>query len=154
MRNIGKVDVLGVDATLKTGFDVSKKLDFYNEVGYSFQRAKDMSNPSFASYRQQIPYTPKHSGSMIFGVNSVLTLQYSLLFSGERYRTGVNSSSNRLSPYFDHGILLSKNFSILKTDWRIAFEVLNFTNNNYEIVAFYPMPGRQYRLSVRARFAP
>ena len=151
MRNFGKVDILGLDATFKGGFDVNNKLDFYGEITYSFQDARDMSNSSAANYKHQIPYTPKHSGSVVLGTNTFLTLQYSLLFSGERYRLAVNSQNNRLEPYFDHGILLSKNFSIQKADLRLAFEVLNFTNKNYEIVAYYPMPGRQYRFTVRAR---
>ena len=160
MMNVGEVDILGLDATLKSGFDVvsltpfGTSLDFYSEISYSFQDAKDVSDKRFPSYNKQIPYTPKHSGSVIFGVNTYLTLQYSLLFSGERYSSRSNSPNSRLEPYFDHSVMFSKNFFALKTDWKIAFEILNFTNKNYDIVAFYPMPGRQYRLTVKARFAP
>ncbi|MCL2413606.1 MAG: TonB-dependent receptor plug domain-containing protein, partial [Bacteroidales bacterium] len=154
MRNIGKVDILGVDAVLKGGFDVNERLDFFSKISYTFQDARDVSNPRSATYNQQIAYTPRHSGSVIFGVNSFLTLQYNLLFSGERYRVAINTPNNRLEPYFDHNISLSKNFSTRLTDWRVIFEVLNLTNKNYEIVAFYPMPGRHYRLTVRARLAP
>ncbi|MCL2415036.1 MAG: TonB-dependent receptor plug domain-containing protein [Bacteroidales bacterium] len=154
MRNIGKVDILGVDAVLKSGVDVNQRLDFFSKISYTFQDARDVSNPRSATYNQQIAYTPRHSGSVVFGVNSFLTLQYSLLFAGERYRVAVNTPNNRLEPYFDHNISLSRNFSTRRTDWRVVFEVLNFTNKNYEIVAFYPMPGRHYRLTVRARLAP
>jgi outer membrane cobalamin receptor len=149
MRNIGKTDILGVDAVLKGGFYVSEKFDFYSEISYSFQDAKDMSNRRLPSYNKQIQYTPKHSGSAIFGMNYFLTLQYSLLFSGERYSLGDNSPNSRLEPYFDHSISFSKNISIQKTNLRMAFEILNFTNKNYEIVASYPMPGRHYRLTVK-----
>jgi hypothetical protein len=154
MRNIGKVDIWGVDAVLKGGFDVHQRLDFFSKISYTFQDARDVSNPRSATYNQQIAYTPRHSGSIVFGVNSFLTLQYSLLFAGDRYRVAVNTPSNRLEPYFDHNISLSKNFSIRNSDWRVIFEVLNLTNKNYEIVAFYPMPGRHYRLTVRTRLAP
>ncbi|MCL2027111.1 MAG: TonB-dependent receptor [Bacteroidales bacterium] len=151
MQNVGKVDVWGVDATLKSGFDANKKLNFYSEISYTFQDAKDMSDVKLQTYKQQIPYTPKHSGSIIFGANYVLTLQYSLMFSSERDRLGVNSPRDRLDAYFDHSILLSKNFSIKKTDLKLAFEILNLTNKNYEIISRYPMPGRQYRLTVKWR---
>ncbi|MDR1951762.1 MAG: TonB-dependent receptor plug domain-containing protein [Bacteroidales bacterium] len=151
MRNIGKVNILGLDAILKTGFEVNEKLDFYSELCYSFQDAKDVSSARLPSYNQQIPYTPKHSGSVIFGMNTILTLQYGLIFSGERYMLGVNSANNRLTPYFDHSISISKHFSIQKTNWRMAFEILNFTNKNYEIVAYYPMPGRQYRMTAKMK---
>jgi outer membrane cobalamin receptor len=154
MSNIGKVDILGVDAILKGGFDVNEKLDVYSEISYSFQNAKDVSKSSSKNYKHQIPYTPKHSGSAILGIHTFLTLQYNLMFSGERYKLPENAVKNRLEPYFDHSILLSKKFSVQKTDLKITFEILNFTNKNYEIVAYYPMPGRQYRLSVKARFAP
>jgi outer membrane cobalamin receptor len=154
MKNIGKVNVLGVDAILKGGFEMNEQIDFYSEICYSFQDAKDVSNSKFPSYNQQIPYTPKHSGSAIFGMNTFLTLQYGLMFSGERYTSGVNSANNRLELYFDHNVSFSKTFFIRKIDLRMAFEILNFTNNNYEIVAYYPMPGRHYRLTVKARLAP
>ncbi|MCL2028788.1 MAG: hypothetical protein FWG79_09940, partial [Bacteroidales bacterium] len=149
MRNIGTVNVFGLDAVLKSGVEMSDKLDFFGEINYTFQQARDVSNPLSASYNQQIPYTPKHSGSAVVGVNMFLTLQYGLIFSGERYRLGVNSPNNRLEPYFDHGISLSKTIPIRKTDLRLTFEVLNFTNKNYEVVAYYPMPGRQYRLTAK-----
>lgn len=152
--NLGEVDILGLDATLRSGFEVNERLDFYGEINYTFQRARDVSRPTAQNYRHQIPYTPRHSGGLVFGVNSFLTLQYSLIFAGERYRFAVNSPRNRLGPYFDHNISLSKNFSIRKMDWRATFEILNFTNTNYQIVAFFPMPGRHYRLTVRARLAP
>jgi hypothetical protein len=151
MRNFGKVDILGIDATLKSGFDVNKNLDFYSEISYSFQNAKDVSNPSSANYKHQIPYTPKHSGGAIFGVNTFLTLQYGLMFSGERYRLPVNSPNSRLEPYFDHSFSISKKFPIKKTDLKMVFEILNFTNKNYEVVAFYPMPGRHYRLTLKLK---
>ncbi|MDR0437835.1 MAG: TonB-dependent receptor plug domain-containing protein [Bacteroidales bacterium] len=153
MVNVGEVDILGIDATLKGGFDVSKKLDFYSEINYSFQDAKDVT-PSSKNYNHQIPYTPKHSGSAIFGANMFFTLQYSLMFSGERYSLQENSIDTRLEPFFDHGFSISKQISLRKINLKTAFEILNFTNKNYEIVAWYPMPGRHYRLTVRARLAP
>jgi outer membrane cobalamin receptor len=151
MQNLGKVDILGIDAILRSGFDVKKNLDFYSEVSYTFQDAKDRSDKRFSSYKQQIPYTPKHSGSLVLGVNTFLTLQYSLLYSGKRFTSGENSANSRLEPYFDHSVLISKNFPIKKTDLKIAFEILNFTNQNYQIVAYYPMPGRQYRLTLKSK---
>ncbi|MCL2682982.1 MAG: TonB-dependent receptor plug domain-containing protein [Bacteroidales bacterium] len=153
MVNVGEVDILGIDATLKGGFDVNKKLDFYSEISYSFQDAKDVT-PSSKNYNHQIPYTPKHSGSAVFGANMFFTLQYSLMFSGERYSLQENSTDTRLEPFFDHGFSISKQISLRKINLKTAFEILNFTNKNYEIVMWYPMPGRHYRLTVRARLAP
>jgi outer membrane cobalamin receptor len=154
MGNIGRVDVYGLDAVLKGGLDVHNNLDFFTEINYTFQHARDVSDPTSASYDHQIPYTPRHSGSAVVGVNRFLTLQYGLIFSGERFILGVNSANNRLEPYFDHSISLSKTLSIRETNLRMAFEILNITNKNYQIIAFYPMPGRQYRFTVKARIAP
>jgi outer membrane receptor protein involved in Fe transport len=98
MKNIGEVHILGLDATLKSGFEASEKLGFYSEISYSFQDAKDVSNDSLSSYKKQIPYTPIHSGSIIFGANTFLTLQYGLMFSCERYSSTGNTASSRLAP--------------------------------------------------------
>ncbi len=148
MKNIGEVRGFGLDAVFKGGVECRKNLNLFGEINYTFQDARDVSDKTTASFDKQIPYTPKHSGSVILGVETWLTAQYNLLFSGERYTSGANSESSRLEPYFDHGISLSKRFYIKKINLRMSFEILNFTNKNYEIVAYYPMPGRYYRLGV------
>ncbi|MDR2907354.1 MAG: TonB-dependent receptor plug domain-containing protein [Bacteroidales bacterium] len=153
MTNIGQVDVLGLDVVCKAGIDINKQWDVFGEINYSLQNAIDVSRPTATNFNHQIPYTPKHSGSVIVGTNTWLTVQYGLLFSGERYKLSTNSATNRLEPYFDHSISFSKNIPIQHLHIRVAFEVLNFTNKNYDVVAYYPMPGRHYRLTFKARLA-
>ena len=67
---------------------------------------------------------------------------------GERYTLSYNIPDNRMRPFADHSITLSREFKISKQQLRVQFDVRNLGNKNYEVVRFYPMPGTNWRLSV------
>jgi putative vitamin B12 receptor len=67
---------------------------------------------------------------------------------GERYTLSYNIPDNRMKPFADHSITLSREFNINKQQLRVQFDVRNLGNKNYEVVRFYPMPGTNWRLSV------
>lgn len=146
MINLGKVNITGIDAQSMLEIKVHKYVNLELTLNYTFQHAVDMTDESSKTYKHQIPYTPKHSGSGIF---SVLTkwanFSYSLLYSGERYALGQNIPENHLEPYFDHSVALFRNFKIKKMQLTLRAECLNLLNNNYEVVKNYPMVGRQFQ---------
>ena len=58
---------------------------------YTYQRALDMTEPGGKTYKQQIAYTPRVSGSGQAGIETPwVNLSYSFLFSGKRYMLGQN----------------------------------------------------------------
>jgi outer membrane cobalamin receptor len=146
MINLGKVNITGIDAQSMLEIKVHKHVNFELTLNYTFQHAVDMTDESSKTYKHQIPYTPKHSGSGIFSVlTKWVNFSYSLLYSGERYTLGQNIPENHLEPYFDHSIALFRNFKIKKTQLTLRAECLNLLNNNYEVVKNYPMVGRQFQ---------
>ncbi|MET0243165.1 MAG: TonB-dependent receptor, partial [Flavitalea sp.] len=64
MLNLGKVNVKGIDLSLRSSLRAAGKLVISPSLKYTYQEAKDVT-PGESSYGHQIPYVPKHSGSAI-----------------------------------------------------------------------------------------
>jgi outer membrane receptor protein involved in Fe transport len=148
MQNIGKVKILGCDVNLHVAIQPAKDLVIYTNSTYTFQNATDYTNPNFPSYKQQLPYTPKHSASAVVGLSYYFDISYSLLFSGKRYSNGSPSILSEVPAFFEHNIAISKNISVKKTNIRIFVKLNNIANSNYEIVKNYPMPGFNFLLGL------
>lgn len=155
MRNLGSVEIKGIDVTGSVSLQPCEKLRINLSGNYTYQQALDVTNPDPASeegrtYKHQIAYTPRVSGSGQVGIEtSWVNLSYSFLFSGKRYTQGENITENRMESYSDHSISVGRELTIRKINTSIHIEVLNIANNNYEIIKNFPMPGR----SVRATFS-
>ncbi len=147
VRNIGRVDIKGCDVNLK----LSKKLNSSTirlSANYTFQLAQDY-NSSSDTYLDQIPYTPIHSGSASMSYQSGnWECGYNFLFSGKRYSGQNSNPQNRLKSYMDHSLFGKLNVKMFS----FQVEVLNLTNQNYEIIQYYPMPGRNYRITLSYKF--
>ena len=68
---------------------------------------------------------------------------------GKRYYLAQNLPQNALKAYFDHGINLHKSFLVRKTGLDFSISALNLSGKNYEIIHGYPMPGRNYRITIK-----
>ena len=153
MMNIGRVDIKGVEASVETSLDWPCGVGFTLSAGYTWQRALDKTDravmPYKATINHQIPYTPRHSGSVRCDVRLPwLTLGWTAVVSGVRYCNQYNAADYRLGGYNDHTLTASRDFTLRGTCIRVQAEVLNVGGKNYEVVKNYPMPGRQYRLGV------
>lgn len=161
MKNYGQVDIWGVDGTLSLSDEQTARrlnLRLYANLSYSWQRALDMSNPESKTYRNQLPYTPRHSGSGMFGLEGGrLHIAYTLLWVGERYTLGQNSAANRLEPYRDHGVSVAYTIPVAReklrdAQCRLQIDLLNLADRHYEVIRNYPMPGRQIQGKIMFQF--
>lgn len=149
MMNAGKVRQLGLDVSANIEKRWGNDWTVSATGSYSLMKATDISDPTVVYYRNQIAYTPLHSGSASVLLHTPwLDFSYNVLFMGERYTLSYNIPDNRMKPFADHSITLSREFNINKQQLRVQFDVRNLGNKNYEIVRFYPMPGTNWRLSV------
>lgn len=154
MFNLGKVEIKGVDATGSLSLQPMDKLRINLSGSYTFQRALDVTDPVDAAlkktYRHQIPYTPRVSGSGQASIETPwINLSYAFLFSGKRYMQGENISQNRLDGYSDHSLSVSRDLKIRNINTSLSVEVLNLLDKNYEIVKNFPMPGRSVRATLK-----
>lgn len=158
MRNLGNVEIKGIDVTGSLSLQPWEKIRINLSGNYTYQRALDVTSSDLTSeegrtYKHQIAYTPRVSGSGQAGIETPwINLSYSFLFSGKRYAQGENIAENRLNSYSDHSVSASRNFNILKTNTSISVEVLNIADNNYEIVKSFPMPGRSVRATINIKY--
>ena len=156
MRNVGRVRILGTDLSTSYKGQVCDWMGVHVSATYSYQYAVDVTNPSAKNYRHQIAYTPRNYGS----VNSIVELpwfnfSYTLQAVGQRYSLTQNTLAYRIEPYADHSISINREFVLGKKHlWKLnlSAEGLNLSGANYEIIKFYPMPGIQYRLSIKITY--
>ena len=149
MSNVGKVKTIGVDVSLNSEISLATDYNLYINATYNYMQAEDISDRNSKIWKHQIAYTPKHSGSGSMTLEMPwFNITYNVTYASERYRMAQNSADNRIAPYSDHSISFSRLFKWKKQSLRIQADALNIGNKNYEIVRFYPMPGRNYKITV------
>ncbi len=148
MSNVDDVKMAGLDVNLSSAIRLSAKESLKLTTTYSYMYAVNDTEGSVIK-GDQIVYTPRNSGSASLVFDSRLcSAGYSLVWSGERYSLAQNIPSNRINSYFDHSLWLACNWNLAGSSLTAKIEALNITDNNYEVIRYYPMPGRNYRLSL------
>ncbi|MBQ7689916.1 MAG: TonB-dependent receptor [Muribaculaceae bacterium] len=157
MMNIGQVRIRGIDVSTRLSLRLPAGVALDGTLNYTYQRAQDYSNPEDdhygGSYKGQIAYIPWHSGSAI--VNAAwrqLTLNYSFIYVGERYHTSANIPVNHEQPWCTHDLSASYAFSWGAVNGKATAEVNNLLNQQYDVILNFPMPGRNYRLTLKFDF--
>ena len=89
-------------------------------------------------------YRPRHKASLEFSMNyknlsNILEISY----TGKRYITVANTKY--LAPYVICNTCIT---CTLFRRFKLSFEVRNIFNQSYEVMAGYPMPGREYRAMI------
>mgnify|MGYP002624302883 CR=1 FL=1 len=146
MANFGKVHIYGIDATMTTEIPVAARMSLLLTGAYTWQKAEDREKQS-ASYGRQLPYTPQHSGnaSLMFCTPWV-NVGYSLLAQGERWSSAQNTWEYRMKAYCEHTLTLSHEFRLRSCRLKLQGSIHNLTDKQYEIIKYYPMPGRSWTL--------
>jgi vitamin B12 transporter len=151
--NYGKVVIDGLDMTAETTLQPWKKVGILLGTNYTYQRALNVTSRTDGNYDNQLPYTPRVSGSGKAGiVTPWIDISYSLLWSGHRYAVNQNYIENRLPAYYDHSLSVSRSFQCKTGLIHLNLEVLNLMDTNYEIVKWFPMPGRSFRATISLKF--
>ena len=149
MLNLGKVEIKGIDTQIGGTFGLPCDIDFTAKFQYTYQEAIDVTNPADNYYRHQIPYIPWHSGSAILMLDwKGWHLNYSFIYTGERYNQQENIRYNHTQPWYTSDISLMKSFKIGKVDFKATAEVNNLFSQDYDVILNYPMPKRNYRFGL------
>ena len=64
MLNLGKVHIKGIDVEAEADCAVGRHLIATIRAQYTYQDARDVTDPADSYYRHQIPYIPWHSGTL------------------------------------------------------------------------------------------
>lgn len=153
MVNLGNVEIRGLDLAVQTAWEPARELQLVGRLNYTYQRAQDFTDPGSEFYGGQIPYIPWHSGSAV--VNAAWRrweLSYSFIYTGERYSSSANIPYNYQQPWYTSDLSLGRSWAVWRGELRATLEVNNLLNQQYEVVACYPMPGINFKLIVQYAF--
>jgi iron complex outermembrane receptor protein len=149
-ENVQKVWSRGIELDAKWQY----KVNDWNTIisaRYGYTRSTNEGEQS-AKQGKQLMYVPKHEGK------SSLTLQYKRYnitynhsYIGQRYITEDNSGMP-IDAYQLGGLQIGASLHWQKLSIRISGQVRNIWNVNYQVMAFYPMPLRNYGLSLEISF--
>ena len=149
MLNLGIVEILGVEASAESTMKFGA-VDGALRLNYTYQKARDFTDPADSYYGDQIPYIPLHSGSVAGRLSwQGWDLNYSFIYTGERYNAQENIPENYEQPWYTHDASLVWNFPIGKVKCRAGLEVNNIFDQDYEVILNYPMPGRNYKITLK-----
>lgn len=153
MMNMGKVDITGVDLNFTGDISLAARIRLSLSANYTWQKAVDVTNPDKENYKDQIPYTPQHTGNGAFALEMPwVSFSYTCIAVGERYSLPQNIEQNLIPGYVEHGLSVSREFEWKNCALRLQAECVNFTDKQYAVIKDYPMPGRSWRFTGRIRF--
>ncbi len=149
MLNLGKVHIKGIDVETELTMVPVRGLLVTSRLQYTYQDARDVTSPDDTYYRHQIPYIPWHSGSAILNVQyGGWDLNYSFIYSGERYNQQENIKYNYMQPWYTSDLSVAYRFRWGGAQLRAMLEVNNLLSQDYDVILNYPMPKRNYALTL------
>ena len=155
MLNLGEVDIRGLDVVASVSGPLlgsRRELITTLRAQYTCQRAIDVTDRHKPYYRHQIPYIPHHSGSLILGADwRDLSLNYSFIYTGERWNAQENTQYNYMQQWYTSDLSAAYTFRLRHCSLRASLEVNNLLNQQYDVIANYPMPGRNFAIGVEVR---
>lgn len=155
MLNLGKVEIIGADINARAELELGK-VKLKPLLSYTYQSAKDKTfngeglDPADTFYNNQIPYTPWNSGSFTMMADyKEWSFNYSFIYVGKRYDGQQdNIQYNFIQPWYTHDLSIQKKLDLAGHPFKINLEMNNILNQYYDVVKNYPMPGRNFRLTL------
>ncbi len=149
MLNLGRVHITGTDIEAEGAVEAGRDLTLTGRLQYTYQDARDVTDPTTPYYRDQIPYIPWHSGSAIINVSyRGFDLSYSFIYAGERYNEQENIVYNHMQPWYTNDVSLMYRWKHRHLIYKITLEVNNLLDQDYDVIINYPMPKRNYALTL------
>ena len=75
-------------------------------------------------------------------------MNYSFIYAGERYNQQENIAYNYMPAWYTSDMSLSRRFSLKGMEIKTTLEVNNLLDQQYDVILNYPMPGRNFAISL------
>jgi outer membrane receptor protein involved in Fe transport len=109
----------------------------------------DHTDASSPYYGGQLPYIPWHSGSAVLSAAyGGWTANYSFIYTGERYESSANIRENYAQPWYTSDLSLSRQLRVMGIKAKVTLEVNNLLDQQYDVILNYPMPGRNFAITL------
>ncbi len=157
--NVARVDVVGVDASLRGMWQVARSQRLSLQGSYSYQHVVNHTDRSSKYYGNQIAYIPLHSGSVALGwENPWVNVSLHGQGMSKRWANNEHYEDTAVDGYWDMGLTLYRGLDDVRL-WgvslrgvKVRMDVKNLLATQYELVGHYPMPRRSWMLSVGYAF--
>ena len=151
--NLDKVRSYGLDATMRVSRQVAEGHQVAVAGSYSYQRVEDRNNPDATTYGYQVAYMPRHQGSLSVSYeNPWVNVSLHGTSVSSRWPNNNHYEGTLIAGYTDCGATLWRQFRWHRHQLEARFDLKNVFDKHYEIVANYPMPGRNYQISINYKF--
>ena len=151
--NLDKVRSYGLDATMRASRQVAEGHQVAVAGSYSYQRVEDRNNPDASTYGYQVAYMPRHQGSLSVSYeNPWVNVSLHGTSVSSRWPNNNHYEGTLIAGYTDCGATLWRQFRWHRYQLEARFDLKNVFDKHYEIVANYPMPGRNYQISINYKF--
>ena len=143
MYNYGKVNIKGLNVSAEY-----RRKSVLANISYSLNNAQNMTVSTSSGYSRQVPYTARHSGNTsIVWQNKIVNLGYAVQWMGYRYSSLMHDKQYELKPFDDHCLTVSKVIHLGHYCLNVSLMCKNMLDRQYDIIKFYPMPGRCFILN-------
>ncbi|MBQ0085594.1 MAG: TonB-dependent receptor [Prevotella sp.] len=150
--NIGKVDAYGLDFTADVTYNITSRQCVGITTNYSLQKIENTTNSESKYYRNQIAYTPVHSGSMtVSWQNPWVSMSVTGDGMSERWATNEHTEGTNMAGFMEFAVSAYKTIRCKACEFTLRGDILNIFDKQYDIVAHYPMPGRSFKVSLAVR---
>jgi vitamin B12 transporter len=148
-QNVQKVRARGFESEMmfSTGFYLSE-LRFSG--GYTFTRStNEMSSATgIYSFKKQLIYVPLHRFYLdVLLHRKGFYINPGFSYTGQRYTSADNN--HQLPGYGIMDIMISRDLTVSNYRFNLRFDLLNLFNTEYQAVQYYPMPGRNYAVTIK-----
>ena len=142
-QNIQNVSNYGVE--LFASFEKKSDLHLFRfRVYYDYTKSKD------EELNKELIYVPNHKANGIFNYSfKKWNFSYNIQYTSKVYTTTSNTQS--LDSYLLSNIYIGRSF-LKRKNLKVIFKVNNLFDENYQSVAFRPMPNRNYTININLKF--
>lgn len=151
--NMGDVRTFGLDVTLQSKWQISKRQSLLLVTNYTLQQCRDYTSSKLSTWHKQLAYTPLHSGAAsLTWENPWASLALHSTFASKRWCSNNHLPTTDLPAYSDWGLSVYHTFNTRRSALSMQIELNNIFDHHYEIIGLYPMPGRAYKITLKYSF--
>jgi outer membrane cobalamin receptor len=123
----------------------NKRIGIFNSIRHN----PDTDQAILTELPQDVALTlPEHNGNVSATLEMPwVNVGYTVTMVSKRYFLAQNIEANRIDGYSEHTATLWREFKLGKCGLRLQAEIINLTDAQYDVIKYYPMPGRSWRLT-------
>lgn len=147
--NMDRVRTIGLDATANVVHSLSGGHVLIFNGNYTLQKVRNRTEGD-ECYGKQIAYTPEHTGGFSFAwENPWVNISANGVMVTSRWPNNEHYSGTMLDGYSEFGVTVYRSLCYRRNLFQLRFDLKNMFNKQYEIVGYYPMPGRSWQMTLK-----